>query len=92
MAVSRVVVVGGGVIGLSTACQLARMRVGGYFRPAAGNRILLGVETPDRDEYRVEALDFRMTELLTPLEVRDGAVTRYPNQAQAFCVLDADRA
>jgi len=52
-------------------------KYGGYFRPALGNRILLGVETADRSEHRVESLEFRMDELRTPLAVRDAAVQRF---------------
>jgi len=50
---------------------------GGYFRPALGNRILLGAETADRAEHRVDSLGFRMNELQTPLAVRDAAVQRF---------------
>lgn len=49
----------------------------GYFRPAAGNRVLLGVETPDRDESPVRSLDFHMSQLSTPLEVRDRGVRSF---------------
>jgi sarcosine oxidase subunit beta len=38
----------------------------GYIRPAAGNRILMGVETTTREEYRVESSRFNMDELRTP--------------------------
>ena len=44
---------------------------GGYIRPAAGNRILLGVETSERDEWPVTSTDFHMSELTTPSELRD---------------------
>jgi sarcosine oxidase, subunit beta len=32
----------------------------GYMRPAKGNRVLLGIETPDRDDFKVPSLDFRL--------------------------------
>lgn len=35
----------------------------GYIRPAGGNRILLGIETPDRHDFKVPALDFRLERL-----------------------------
>ena len=43
----------------------------GYIRPAHGNRVLMGIETSDREEYRVGSLDFRMEALSTPTTVRD---------------------
>jgi sarcosine oxidase, subunit beta len=35
--------------------------LGGYIRPASGGRILVGVETPARTEYRVASVDFHMS-------------------------------
>lgn len=35
--------------------------LGGYLRPASGGRMLVGVETADRLEYRVPSIDFEMT-------------------------------
>lgn len=32
----------------------------GYVRPAKGNRVLLGIETPNRDDFKVPSLDFRL--------------------------------
>ncbi|BBO33627.1 NAD(P)/FAD-dependent oxidoreductase [Lacipirellula parvula] len=43
----------------------------GYVRPAAGNRLLMGVETPLREEQRVNRFDFRMSDLETPSSVRE---------------------
>lgn len=43
----------------------------GYIRPAAGGRVLIGIETEHREEFRVPAIDFRMDELSTPAVVRD---------------------
>jgi sarcosine oxidase, subunit beta len=48
----------------------------GYLRPAAGNRLLMGIETPDREEYRVQSREFRMTELSTPIEARNSGRDR----------------
>ncbi|MEJ1972443.1 MAG: FAD-binding oxidoreductase [Lacunisphaera sp.] len=49
---------------------------GGYVRPAFGNRILLGVETAARDEWKVNSTDFVMTELATPDILRVTAAER----------------
>lgn len=38
----------------------------GYIRPATGNRILMGVETTTREEFRVESSRFSMDELSAP--------------------------
>jgi glycine/D-amino acid oxidase-like deaminating enzyme len=40
--------------------------LGGYVRPAHGGRLLVGVETPDRDEHRVTTREFQMTTLAAP--------------------------
>lgn len=48
----------------------------GYIRPAAGNRILIGTSTPEREEYRVDSLDFQMSALATSNSVRDDAAAR----------------
>jgi glycine/D-amino acid oxidase-like deaminating enzyme len=37
--------------------------MGGYVRPASGNRLLVGIETAEREEYRVTSPDFHMTAL-----------------------------
>jgi len=50
---------------------------GGYLRPAHGGRILLGVETPDRPEFRVEQLGFRLDELTDREGLREAAVERF---------------
>lgn len=46
---------------------------GGYVRPAAGGRILMGVETADRDEHRVTSADFRLEALAAPEGLRERA-------------------
>jgi len=50
---------------------------GGYIRPAMGNRLLLGIETSDREEWRVDSTDFRMTECTAPHDLCAGAVDRF---------------
>lgn len=40
--------------------------LGGYFRPCFSNRLLAGVETAEREEYRVLSKDFRLNSLSTP--------------------------
>jgi sarcosine oxidase, subunit beta len=42
----------------------------GYIRPASGNRLLVGVETSDREEYRVESMDFHMSTLSAAPELK----------------------
>lgn len=44
---------------------------GGYIRPATGNRILVGGETEDREEFITPSLDFRMTNLHAPNGYKD---------------------
>jgi glycine/D-amino acid oxidase-like deaminating enzyme len=42
----------------------------GYIRPASGNRVLAGGETAQRVEYPVPSLDFHMSVLSAPAEVK----------------------
>jgi glycine/D-amino acid oxidase-like deaminating enzyme len=42
----------------------------GYIRPASGNRVLAGGETAQRVEYPVPSLDFHMSALAAPEEVK----------------------
>lgn len=51
--------------------------LGGYVRPAAGGRLLLGVETADRLEWKVDALDFHMSELSASPELRDNLLQTF---------------
>jgi sarcosine oxidase subunit beta len=46
----------------------------GYVRPASGRRLLVGVETSDREEYRVQSLDFHMSTLSAPPELKSQIV------------------
>jgi len=50
---------------------------GGYIRPAYGNRILLGMETAEREEWRVKSTDFTMPGLQPPPGLRDETVARF---------------
>lgn len=43
----------------------------GYIRPASGNRLLVGIETSDREEYPVPSLDFHLSALSAAPELRD---------------------
>jgi glycine/D-amino acid oxidase-like deaminating enzyme len=45
--------------------------LGGYVRPATGDRLLLGIETPEREEWRVTTSDFHMSALSAATELRD---------------------
>jgi glycine/D-amino acid oxidase-like deaminating enzyme len=44
--------------------------LGGYIRPAAGGRLLAGIETADRLEHRIDRRDFRLDELAAPPELK----------------------
>jgi len=45
--------------------------LGGYIRPAAGGRLLAGIESADRLEQRVERPDFHLSELSAPESLKD---------------------
>lgn len=49
----------------------------GYVRPAAGNRILIGAETPDRDDWKVGEFGFRLTEIADDPTVLPAALARF---------------
>ena len=51
--------------------------LGGYVRPAAGGRLLLGIETPDRTEHRVTSSDFHTSELSADPALRDTLMRRF---------------
>jgi len=53
----------------------------GYLRPAAGGRLLLGIETPATPDRRVTTADFRLTELPEPWDLVGPAVDRFAD----FC-------
>jgi len=45
--------------------------LGGYIRPALGNRLLAGIETLEREEYRVSSTDFHLSELSAPADLKE---------------------
>lgn len=51
--------------------------LGGYVRPALGNRILAGIETAEREEYRIPSIDFRLNSLLAPPGVTNEISRKY---------------
>lgn len=57
---------------------------GGYVRPAAGGRVLMGVETADRDEHRVSSAEFRMAELSAPDGLRERAQAQFTSLLPAL--------
>lgn len=59
----------------------------GYIRPAHGGRMLLGVETPQREQFDVTTADFRMSDLTVDTDVRERAVRSF--ESFAPCVKDA---
>ena len=53
----------------------------GYLRPTSRNRVLMGVETPSREEVRVSAIDFEMSDVATSDCIRDDGRSRLSNLA-----------
>jgi glycine/D-amino acid oxidase-like deaminating enzyme len=51
--------------------------LGGYIRPAAGNRLLAGTETLEREEYRVTSTDFHMSELSVPADLKKTLMQKF---------------
>ncbi len=49
----------------------------GYVRPAAGNRVLLGAETPDRDDWKVGDPSFRLEEIADTPGILTDVVERF---------------
>ena len=49
----------------------------GYIRPADGNRILIGAETPDRDDVKVDDFAFRLDGLEDPPDLLAATVARF---------------
>jgi sarcosine oxidase, subunit beta len=49
----------------------------GYIRPAAGNRLLLGIESSDVPDLKVDAMDYRMETLAEPWDLVAPAVERF---------------
>lgn len=54
----------------------------GYFRPALGGRLLAGIETPSRPEFRVDSLDFHMSAVSAspdaPVQLRERIMALLP--------------
>jgi sarcosine oxidase, subunit beta len=68
------------------ACPIALPAVnanslGGYIRPASGSRLLLGAETPERQEHRVADMGFRMSQLTAPTGLGAETVRRFSSLA-----------
>jgi len=55
--------------------------LGGYIRPASGDRLLLGAETPEREEHRVADMGFRMSQLTAPAGLGAETVRRFSSLA-----------
>jgi glycine/D-amino acid oxidase-like deaminating enzyme len=51
--------------------------LGGYIRPAHGDRLLAGIETLERIEYRVPSLDFHMSALSAAPDLKDKIMDRF---------------
>jgi sarcosine oxidase, subunit beta len=49
----------------------------GYVRPAHGNRLLLGIESEARDEFRVPSPDWHMSKVSAPASLRDALVAKF---------------
>jgi glycine/D-amino acid oxidase-like deaminating enzyme len=51
--------------------------LGGYIRPASGNRLLAGIETPEREEHRVSSADFHLSELSAPTHLKEALMQKF---------------
>jgi sarcosine oxidase subunit beta len=58
--------------------------LGGYIRPASGGRLLVGVETADRAEFRVPSVDFHMGAVSAAPELKDRARAGFAPYAPAL--------
>jgi glycine/D-amino acid oxidase-like deaminating enzyme len=58
--------------------------LGGYIRPAFGNRLLAGIETLEREEYCVTSTDFHMSELSAPAELKEMIMKNFVPLAPVF--------
>lgn len=57
---------------------------GGYIRPAHGGRLLAGIETADREEYRVSDITFHMSALSAPAGIADELHRRFSDLVPAL--------
>jgi len=51
--------------------------LGGYLRPHKGGRLLVGIESADRAEHRVDAPDFHLSALTAPALLKDQIRTNF---------------
>jgi glycine/D-amino acid oxidase-like deaminating enzyme len=58
--------------------------LGGYIRPASGRRMLVGVETPQREEYRVPSVDFHMSTVSAEPGLKEQALADFAPYAPAL--------
>lgn len=58
--------------------------LGGYIRPASGGRLLVGVETSERAEYRVPSVDFHMSTVSAAPELKEQALADFQPYAPAL--------
>jgi sarcosine oxidase subunit beta len=58
--------------------------LGGYIRPASGGRLLVGVETSEREEYCVPSLDFHMSALAAAPALKDRIMADFTPYAPAL--------
>ena len=58
--------------------------LGGYIRPASGDRLLVGVETPDRLEHKVASPDFHLSSLAAPDGLAEQAWAGFVDYAPAL--------
>jgi glycine/D-amino acid oxidase-like deaminating enzyme len=58
--------------------------LGGYIRPASGGRLLVGVETAERAEYRVPSVDFHMSTVAAAPELKQQALADFRPYAPAL--------
>lgn len=49
----------------------------GYLRPAAGNRVLIGAETPDREDFKVGDFTYRLDRLAEEPQALEGVLARF---------------
>jgi glycine/D-amino acid oxidase-like deaminating enzyme len=58
--------------------------LGGYLRPASGGRLLVGIETAERQEFRVPSPDFHQSSLAAAPELKDRIITDFTPYAPAL--------
>jgi glycine/D-amino acid oxidase-like deaminating enzyme len=58
--------------------------LGGYIRPASGSRLLVGIETAEREEFRVPSADFQMSAVSAAPELKDQIMAGFTPYAPAL--------